>query len=162
MKQSRFAPVPDSTSHCRSVAFRTRSRDGSRLSTRVESGISSASERAASVEIVGDLAARSTSEIIEEETPLLPASARTDKLNSSRRLRIVRAIRFKSLSSIEDKNPTPYLYSGQGFFVRNRVHTFAFVDKSWSSICGCQRLAKRRCESRACSRDFAGGTGDSL
>jgi len=34
------------------------------------------------------LAARSTSEIIEEETPLLLASARTVRLNSSRRLRM--------------------------------------------------------------------------
>jgi mannose-6-phosphate isomerase-like protein (cupin superfamily) len=46
------------------------------LSTSVESGMSSASARAASVEIVGDFMPRSTSEIIDEETPLLLARAR--------------------------------------------------------------------------------------
>jgi hypothetical protein len=64
-----------------------RMRVGARLSTSIESGISRALESAARVEIVGDFEARSTSEIIEAETPLLLASARTVKPMSSRRLR---------------------------------------------------------------------------
>jgi hypothetical protein len=65
-------------------------------------GTPSAWTSADSVERVGDLAPRSMSEIIEEETPLLVASSRNVSPNCSRRLLMAWATRAVTLSAIVD------------------------------------------------------------
>ena len=69
-------------------------------STRAEMGTPSARASAESVEIVGDFVPRSTSEIIEEETPLLDPSARSVSPNCSRLFLIAWATCTVILSAI--------------------------------------------------------------
>src|SRR3954471_20996240 len=78
------------------------------FSIRAATEIPNAAARAERVEIVGDFAPRSTSEIIEEETPFFFATARTVRLRWVRRDLIAPAILKRILSSIMDQ-PTSRL-----------------------------------------------------
>jgi hypothetical protein len=85
---------------------------------RAETGTSSAWAISKRIEIVGDFAARSTSEIIDEETPLLDDNPRNDKPSCLRRFLIAWATRLASVFAVVD-NIASIAYSSDP--VRNTI-----------------------------------------